>query len=104
MGGIVRGEIEFDTDSDEATELPLDFDPLGQSIEIFAGADLAFSIDALAPGASTADSCTPEDDLRPLAATRSGPPLRATHDCACATTAAPGSMSRSRTSLRATTR
>ena len=85
--GRVRGEIEFDTDSDEATELPLDFDPLGQSIEIFAGADLAFSIDALAPGASTADSCTPEDDLRPLAANAIQPPascharLRVRDDC-----------------------
>ncbi|MCX5737087.1 MAG: hypothetical protein NTZ61_01040, partial [Proteobacteria bacterium] len=85
--GRVRGEIEFDTDSDEATELPLDFDPLGQSIEIFAGADLAFSIDVLEPGASTADSCTPEDDLRPLAANAIQPPasgharLRVRDDC-----------------------
>jgi len=85
--GRVRGEIEFDTDSDEATELPLDFAPLGQSIEIFAGADLAFSIDVLEPGASTADSCMPEDDLRPLAANAIQPPasgharLRVRDDC-----------------------
>jgi hypothetical protein len=85
--GRVRGEIEFDTDDDEATELPLDFDPLGQPIEIFAGADLAFSIGALAPGAGTADSCTPEDDARPLAANAVQPSasgrarLRVRDDC-----------------------
>jgi hypothetical protein len=83
----VRGEIQFDTDSDEATELLLDFDPLGQSIEIFAGADLVFSIDALSPGASTAGSCTPEDDSRLLAANAVQPSasgrarLRVRDDC-----------------------
>jgi hypothetical protein len=71
--GRVRGEIEFDSDDDEPTELPLTFDPRGQSIQIFAGAALAFSIDALVPGASTAGSCTPEEEERPLAANASQP-------------------------------
>ena len=85
--GRVRGEIEFDSDDDEPAELPLTFDPRGQSIQVFLGAALAFSIDALVPGASTADSCTPEDDLRPLAANAVQPSasgharLRVRDDC-----------------------
>ncbi len=85
--GRVRGEIEFDTDADEATELPLGFDPLGESIEIFAGANLAFSIDALTPGAGTPDSCTQEDDSRLLVANALQPSasgrarLRVRDDC-----------------------
>lgn len=85
--GRVRGEIEFDSDDDEPTELPLTFDPRGQSIQVFSGAALAFSIDALVPGASTADTCTPEEDLRPLAANAAQPSasgrarLRVRDDC-----------------------
>ena len=85
--GRVRGEIEFDTDADEANELPLTFDPSGQSIEILSGTTLAFSIDTLAPGASTPDSCTPEDDARPLAGSALQPSasgrarLRVRDDC-----------------------
>jgi hypothetical protein len=39
----IEGEIEFDTDSDDLNELLLDFDPLGQTIEIVQGATVFFS-------------------------------------------------------------
>lgn len=37
--GAFRGEVEFDTDPDEAHELPLDFDTLGASVEIVRASD-----------------------------------------------------------------
>jgi hypothetical protein len=60
--GRVRGEIEFDTDADDADELPLGFDPRGQSVEVLSGAQVVFSLGVFEPGAISAPiPCSPVD-------------------------------------------
>lgn len=64
--GQVRGEIEFDTDEDEAGELPLTFDPLGQSIEVRSGATAVFAIASFVAGPGVPTVCTPEETRQDL--------------------------------------
>lgn len=71
--GVVRGEIEFDTDEDEAQELPLTFDPLGQAIEVRAGNGGVFSIASFEAGPGVPSTCTPEETRQDLVAGASQP-------------------------------
>lgn len=64
--GKVRGELEFDSDPDEADELLLDFDPLGARVEVRAGSQVAFSIDPFVAGPGIPVSCTPEESIEDL--------------------------------------
>lgn len=50
----VKGEIEFSTNPDDPGELPLDFDPSGQTIEVKQGATVFLSATA---GSSTPGTC-----------------------------------------------
>lgn len=50
VDGETEGELEFDTDADEPGELPLDFDPVGQTVEVRQGATVFFSNVVGAPG------------------------------------------------------
>jgi hypothetical protein len=57
--GETEGQIEFDTDVDEPGEVLLDFDPVGQTVEIFQGATLFLSSTVGDPGPGT---CGAVDD------------------------------------------
>ncbi|MBW2315947.1 MAG: hypothetical protein JRH10_17390 [Deltaproteobacteria bacterium] len=63
--GENEGQIEFDTDPDDPGELLLDFDPVGQVIEVVQGATLFFSsiLDPSDPGSQT---CTEMETVTPL--------------------------------------
>lgn len=54
--GETEGQIEFDTDVDEPGEVPLDFDPVGQTVEIRQGATLFLSTTVGTPGPGTCDT------------------------------------------------
>lgn len=71
--GRVRGEIEFDTDEDEADELPLTFDPLGQPIEVRSGATSVFAITSFVAGPGVPIVCTPEETRQDLFASAAQP-------------------------------
>ena len=64
--GKLRGEIEFDTDEDEANELPLTFDPLGQPIEVRSGNGSVFAIASFVAGPGVPTVCTPEETQQDL--------------------------------------
>lgn len=70
--GENEGQIEFDTDPDDPGELLLDFDPVGQSLEIVQGGTVFFSslFDPTDPGMQT---CTPVEDTVVLAGTAAAP-------------------------------
>lgn len=85
--GRVRGEIEFDTDEDEAHELPLTFDPLGQSIQVVSGAQVAFSLASFVAGPGASGTCTDDETRQDLHASSAQPAasggvrLRVRDDC-----------------------
>lgn len=64
--GRTKGEIEFEAEDDDADELPLDFDVLGQSIEIKQGATTLFQEPSFAPTAVSA-ACPFEETQMSLA-------------------------------------
>jgi hypothetical protein len=61
--GETEGQIEFDTDVDEPDELPLDFDPVGQTVEIFQGGTLFLSSTVGDPGPGTCDPMDVEPEM-----------------------------------------
>ncbi len=64
VAGETEGELEFDTDADEAGELPLDFDPVGQLVEVRQGTTVYFSNVVGAPGGpGTCGEAFDEPDL-----------------------------------------
>ena len=64
VDGETEGELEFDTDADEPGELPLDFDPVGQTVEVRQGATVFFSNVVGAPGGpGTCGEVLDEPDL-----------------------------------------
>ena len=70
--GENEGQIEFDTDPDDPGDRLLDFDPVGQTVEIVQGGTVFFSsvFDPADPGAQT---CTPVEDTVLLAGTAAAP-------------------------------
>jgi hypothetical protein len=50
LGDSIEGELEFDTDADEPGELLLDFDPIGQTVEVRQGATVFLSNTVGDPG------------------------------------------------------
>ncbi len=68
-GTEIEGEVEFDTDPDDPGELLLDFDPVGQSVQVVqVGTGTVFFDDTFTlgggPGGGT--SCTPTETELPL--------------------------------------
>ena len=64
LTGRIKGEIEFSTDTDDAEELPLTFDPANASVEIRQGAEAMLIFSGIAdpnsppPAVCTADETT----------------------------------------------
>lgn len=50
LGDKIEGEVEFDTDADEPGEVLLDFDPIGQTVEVRQGATVFLSTTVGDPG------------------------------------------------------
>jgi len=72
--GENEGEIEFDTDPDEAHEVLLDFTPDGAMIEIVQGASLVFSgTVGTGGGATPPGSCSDVEVRTPLAPASAAP-------------------------------
>jgi len=65
-GSGIEGQIEFDTDVDQPGELPLTFDPRGQTIDVVQGATVFFSDTFGAGGGGGGSTCTPTETEVPL--------------------------------------
>ncbi len=63
VDGSIEGELEFDSDADEPGELPLDFDPVGQTVEVRQGATVFLSSTVGAPGPGACGAAFDEPDL-----------------------------------------
>jgi hypothetical protein len=61
--GGTKGELEFDTDADDPDELLLDFDPVGQTVEIRQGTTIFLASTVGAPGPGTCEAIDVEPDL-----------------------------------------
>ena len=61
--GNVEGEVEFDTDPDEPGELLLDFDPVGQTVEVKQGATVFLASTVGAPGPGSCEAIDVEPDM-----------------------------------------
>jgi hypothetical protein len=68
-GTEIEGQLEFDSDADEAGELPLTFDPRGALVEVAQGATVYFSHTFGAGSGGGGSTCTPEETLGPIAST-----------------------------------
>ncbi|MCC6849124.1 MAG: hypothetical protein IT294_11545 [Deltaproteobacteria bacterium] len=63
VAGETEGELEFDTDADDPDELPLDFDPEGQTVEVRQGATVFFTGTVGAAASGTCGEVFDEPDL-----------------------------------------
>jgi cytochrome c oxidase assembly protein Cox11 len=86
LTGRIEGEIEFSTDTDDAEDLPLTFDPVNANVEIRLGATLLFS--GIADPNSPAPAVCTADETTVLLAAAAGQPgakgdasLRVRSDC-----------------------
>jgi len=61
--GKIEGEVEFDTDPDEPGELLLDFDPVGQTVEVRQGATVFLASTVGEPGPGTCELIDTEPDM-----------------------------------------
>lgn len=71
VGDGTEGETEFDTDADEPGEILLDFDPVGQTVEVRQGATVFLSSTVGDPGGP--GTCDPVEDEPALESTGADP-------------------------------